>query len=648
MITHNQRIRAHKVVDMIFQKLFPEHGMKERAGQIELCHNMLSAMFEKKIMLSDAGTGLGKTYAYLVAAVVFCKYLIASAEPRQPIVISTARVALQEAIQKDYLPFLSKLLISAGYITGPLVSIVRKGKSRYVCDERLQTRLKQIDLDKKNKRDLEALLSLKACLDMDHADHLSGFDRRLVAVPHTCNCTRHCRYKRFLEDAASDKYLFQIRKHNLLLEDAMNKKYKRSPILRPYCALIVDEAHKLPSAARQMFGRTLGREDVRPLNNGLKSERYNLAAQNLKTAMQPILEGIAAETEDEAAAFERDRLQLLKAALKTLESIRRMTGDTLTKTTRRELTQMIATLNVFIDEESDIILYVDQDEYQQPLLCAVAADLSAQMEQCLWSMPQPILLTSGTLDIGDDFSRFKEEACIGQEARLAEVISPSPFAYEKNCLLYVPYRAPCPCKGNSQAPYYRALTWTIVKLLQASRGHALILFNSYDAMAAIHGMLKARYLSYPIFAMIRNDSTVTERFKESGNGVLLATGSAWEGMDFPGDIVSMLIIPRLPFPIPDAFSNHLKDQYSFLKEFIHAVALPDMQIKLRQGFGRAIRLETDTCVVAILDDRATRDSRYHDAMREALPEMPMTGLMEVVEDFFRQHKSPEYFFEKVV
>lgn len=646
MITQNQRNRAHRDVDMIFKELFPEHGMKERKEQTALCHSMLDAMFDSSLMLSDAGTGIGKTYAYLVAAVVFHKYLIAAGEPRQPIVISTASVALQEAIQKEYLPFLSKLLISAGYITWSLASIVRKGKGRYVCDKRLQNRIKAINLEKKNKRDTEALLSLKTCLDMDQVEHLSSFDRRLVAVPHICDCESQCRYNRFLEDAASDKYLFQICNHNLLLADAMHTRHGRHPILRPYCALIVDEAHKLPAAARQMFGRTLGQEDVISLFNGLKAERYHLAAQNLIAAMQPILKGIAAETEEAIVAFEQKRVRVLKNALKSLESIRRMIGDALNKITRRELMRMITTLKVFIDADSDVILYIDQDEYQRPVLCAAAADLSTQMERSLWSMELPVLLTSGTLAVGGDFSRFKAEACIDQDAGLVEVISPSPFEYEKNCLLYVPYRAPYPSKDDTQKLYYQALTRHIAELLQASRGHALVLFNSYDAMAAVHGMLKEHWLPYPIFAMARNDPTVTGRFKMSGNGILLATGAAWEGMDFPGDIVSLLIIPRLPFPIPDAFSDHLKDQYPTLKEFIHAVALPDMQIKLRQGVGRAIRLETDTCVVAVLDDRASRGCRYHEAMLDALPEMPMTGLREEVADFLRQKKSPEYFCVK--
>ena len=170
---------------------------------------------------------------------------------------------------------------------------------------------------------------------MDQVGHLSGYDRRQVAVPRVCDCDRCCRYKRFLEDAVSEKYLFQICNHNLLLADAMNASLHRRPILRPYCVLIVDEAHKLPSAARQMFGRTLGQEDVLALCQDLRAERYQLAAHNLQTAMGPILLGIAATRDEDISAFEKERPRLLREALQKLYAIRRVIGSGLSKPLNR-------------------------------------------------------------------------------------------------------------------------------------------------------------------------------------------------------------------------------------------------------------------------------------------------------------------------
>ena len=145
--------------------------------------------------------------------------------------------------------------------------------------------------------------------------------------------------------------------------------------------------------------------------------------------------------------------------------------------------------------------------------------------------------------------------------------------------------------------------------------------------------------------MGRGKRHTAELFKASSGGVLLAAGPAWEGMDFPGDCVSLLVIPRLPFPRPDARREAEQEQYDSLHQFLRAVVIPEMQIKLRQGFGRSIRTETDTCVVAILDERAAEGRCYHRAMRDALPEMPVTHSLKRVEQFLRSVKPDSYFGE---
>jgi len=139
-----------------------------------------------------------------------------------------------------------------------------------------------------------------------------------------------------------------------------------------------------------------------------------------------------------------------------------------------------------------------------------------------------------------------------------------------------------------------------------------------------------------------------EEFKRRPGSVLLATGAAWEGFDFPGDCVSLLIIPRLPFAVPDALKEKEREKYPSLKSFIRAVVVPEMQIKLKQGFGRAIRTETDTCVVAILDERVVPGRRYHKDMLAALPTMPVTGSLREVERFIRRVKADGYFQEGMV
>ncbi len=247
MYTNDNRKDAHEGIDHIFKMLFPARNMPERAEQIALSHRMLDG----NIALCDAGTGIGKTFAYLAAGTVFSRLRAAEGLEARPILISTSSIALQNAVRDEYLPFLSGLLLEDGWIDRPLRAVIRKGKAHYVCDERLERRLRSVDFKRKNRKAGAALLSLRKHLDSDEALHLSGYDRARVRVPRVCDCKRErCRYLLFLEACGGDLYLFQICNHNLLLADAIHRRNGRKPILPDAGALVVDEAHKLPETAR--------------------------------------------------------------------------------------------------------------------------------------------------------------------------------------------------------------------------------------------------------------------------------------------------------------------------------------------------------------------------------------------------------------
>ena len=289
MSTKNDRQTAHDMIDRIFHGLLPAQGMTERPEQTALSHLMLDALLDGSIALCDAGTGIGKTHAYLVAGTVFLRFRTANGQKFRPIIISTSSIALQTAVQTEYLPTLSTALMEDGMIGQPLRAVIRKGKSHYVCDRRLERRLGQLDLSKKNWKAGRALLSLREQLDMDTAAHLSSYDRDRVCVPQTCNdCGKEdCRYLDFLEDCTSGGYPFQICNHNLLLADAIHRGAGRSPILPDACAVIIDEAHKLPEAARQMFGTTLDAQSIRSLIRSLSQERFQLASESLAELSAP-------------------------------------------------------------------------------------------------------------------------------------------------------------------------------------------------------------------------------------------------------------------------------------------------------------------------------------------------------------------------
>ena len=252
-----------------------------------------------------------------------------------------------------------------------------------------------------------------------------------------------------------------------------------------------------------------------------------------------------------------------------------------------------------------------------------------------------LTLDHTTVKVGKDFCRFKEEAGLTGNSRVEESVSPSPFDYRKNCLLYFPAMPP----RQHEVDYFDKLAEEIRTLLIAVHGHALVLFTSYAAMSAVKDRLKQHPLPFPLFTMGRNAPHTMAQFKAAPGSVLFATGAAWEGFDFPGDCVSLLVIPRLPFQYPDALQEKKREAYPDLRTFIRAVAVPEMQIRLKQGFGRAIRLETDTCAIAILDERAARGSRYFRDVQSALPEMPVTSSIYAVERFIRRVKDESYFEE---
>ena len=640
MNTKDNRRNAHSKLDHIFRDLLPVYGMAERPAQVALSHRMLDAMLDGSIALCDAGTGIGKTYAYLVAGTVFRQLRASRKLASLPIVISTSSIALQDALIHDYLPFLSRVMMGDGLLDKPLRAVLRKGKSHYVCDARLMKRLRTANLDRKNPLAKAALLSMRDHLDLDLAPQLSGYDRERICVPQICDCGKNsCRYLCYMEVCASDQYDIQVCNHNLLLADVIHRESGRRPILPDSCAVIMDEAHKLPETARQMFGVTLAAGELYVLCERLRGEQFLLAAETLEDTAGPLLSEMAKPWSGDSAFSQFGGL--LPAVEQTLAVIHRQIRQLLTASTRKALEQVWDKVKLFCLRQPDMVYYTAGDEGGGSILCASVMDLAAQLRQTLWRQDRPIVLTSGTLAVGSEFHHFKEETGLLAEGRVREYTAPSPFDYRSNCLLYLPKTPPT----RDSSDYYNDLAEQIVRLLEAAHGHALVLFTSYAAMSAVKERLRDQGMLYPLFTLGRNAVHTTGQFKSTPGSVLLATGAAWEGFDFPGDCVSLLVIPRLPFPMPDALKEKERERYPDLHSFLRAVVVPEMQIKLKQGFGRAIRTETDTCVVAILDERAAYGRRYFLDILTALPEMTVTNSIQEVERFIRAVKPDSYFRE---
>lgn len=302
---------------------------------------------------------------------------------------------------------------------------------------------------------------------------------------------------------------------------------------------------------------------------------------------------------------------------------------------RNRLGEAESTLRLFLLEVPTRILYIETDMHGHLTFCAASNRVPQLLRSALWNTGEPAILTSGTLAAAGNFEHTEQLLGLAAYKPLSHFRADSPFNYKKKCLLYLPQRR------NERADNQQ-LADEIVRLVDACCGHALVLFTSYRQMAEVKALTDGRW-PYPTYQAWRNGGKIIQKFKQSSNGVLFAAGSCWEGIDFPGDMVSLLIIAKLPFPIPDPVSDYERRQYPNLRDYINAEIIPEMQKKLRQGFGRAIRTEQDSCVVAILDERAGIGDRYHDAALAALPICPTTEKIEDVQQFIREQKRPDYF-----
>lgn len=647
--------RAHQEVEKIFRVLFPEQGLAVREEQIRLCHEMLDTLLREQIALCDAGVGIGKTYAYLVACVLLRKYsmLTGRGNPleQRPVVVSTSSIALQKAILTEYIPFLSRVLLEQGIIQSPLRAVVRKGKEHFVCDNRLEQRIEAIRHKQKNAAQKEALLSLRKQYDMDSVKNLSGFDRRLVCVPKFCprECPgrQMCRYQRYLEESRKQDMFIQICNHNYLLADAYHRAEGYKPLLSDYRTLIVDEAHKLPEAARQMFGKNLCMDDIREIAYYLEREHQKEEARILRTVMCDALHVVGAEHRIGKGIRETfhnttNSVVSLWEGVEMLEFLLEKLERSVPKWIWNRLEEAKDVLECFCSSNEKYVRYLHLDTEQLPVLCAASREIPGLLRKMLWNREEGMsaILTSGTLKAGTGFLRTRQITGLEGRAGVQEYVAESPFSYEKNCLLYLP-KTLDHCRRGSREEAVMVANH-IHSLICSTYGHTLVLFTSYTLMGSVYQILRDS-LPFPMVEVWRYSQEEILRFKTMENGVLFAAGSCWEGVDFPGDMVSSLIIVKLPFAVPDPISEAEKETYDSLESYIQSIIVPDMQKKLRQGFGRAIRTETDTCVVSILDFRAVKGGKYHEDVMCALPPCQMAEELREVQDFIRSRKGVEYY-----
>jgi len=660
---------AEELLIFLFDEILPSHGMALRVKQKELSLEMLRALQEDKLALCEAEVGTGKTHAYILALTVHNLY----SDKKAPAVISTSTIALQKALTEEYIPQISGILLEHHVIDRPLSFVVRKGKKHYVCDSRLGIYEASI---KNLKRETDAGLLLELARLQGQGDSQIDLDDTALtpyvkARINVLRCSRSCPYRvlcRFMdfqERCMTEKYDFQITNHNYVLADLIGRKQGKKPLFPDYGAMVLDEAHKLLDAARQMYSTVWDEQEAELI--------VKLSAVNGRTAAMDelaVLQGRIAEynrqifgrlagdlsgrhtregsrAEIVAGPVERSYMKHMAAVLGRLPLSYQESGGQRMRVQglKRHCRELMDKLEIFLNG-SYFICWMEKGENGRLALCAVPMELEQILFQDIWSRPIPAIITSGTMSVRGDFNHFKKMLGIHSAAvsRIMETSKPSPFDFPNNGLLYIPERMPFPNIRDDR--YIQAVMEEILRIVSATHGHTLILFTSYWLMERVFYGLKDRLSAYPLFLMGRGRLDVISSFRKSGNGVLFASDSAGEGIDLAGDILSSLIVVKLPFPVPDPVMEYQRTQYEDFDSYRRDIIIPEMLIKLRQWFGRGIRREEDTAVFSILDNRASLRGRYRAEILDTLPFMPVTDRLADVADFIIRKKADSYFMDK--
>ncbi len=628
--------KSKEILTKIFTEIMPKYNMNFRKEQLTLSLKMLTALEENNIAMCEAEVGTGKTHAYILASVVhniFAKHKKAS-------VISTSTIALQKALVEDYLPQISRILLKEKLIATPLKYTIRKGKGHYICESKLK---RYISSTKISDPILKDMLADKAVLEISRLNIKDYIKRRINICDclNTCEFRKVCRYKKYLNDSKNQSNDFVIVNHNYFLANILHYKETNNNLLPEFGQIIIDEAHKFPSTIRDMYGKNFISTEVYELIFALsRAKKIHIKNYDELLKINDDLiavflnkaEGLIHLSEKEERLVNKmsKKLKSVLSHFKTMEQNRNNTK------LKNEFEKLISKLDELKLSKQYII---SKESLKNGFeITFLSIKLKAKINKDIWNLRMPTIMTSGTISVGGDFSHIENSLGLeSQTDRLIKSKTYSPYNFSRQAMLYLPRNLPHPQSEN----YADNITNIIEKLIKTTHGHTLILFTSYKMMDRVYHEIGKRDLNFPLFIMRRNDTTALDNYKKSVNGVLFASDSAGEGIDIAGDVLSSLIVVKLPFPIPTAISEHERIKKNNIENFINEDIVPNMIIKLRQWIGRGIRHEDDSCVFSILDSRAS--SRYRNVIVSALPNMRITEKLQEVNGFIKTKKSEEYF-----
>ncbi len=635
------------------QALFAEGGAlsqgipeyRARAQQLEMAQRVAKAIHEYGVLVCEAGTGTGKTLAYLVPA------LLCGGK----VIVSTGTKTLQDQLYRRDLPTVCKA------INAPVTIALLKGRANYICQYHLKRNMHEgMLLAREDVAHLHAIARFARvtrsgdCSEATEVPETSPVWSLATSTRENClgqQCPDHD--KCFVMAARREALAAEVVvvNHHLFFADIMLKDEGMAELLPACNTVILDEAHQLPQTATLFFGESLATGQLLELSRDSKvafaqaaadmpdlpvfADRLERAARELRLSLPRSPARYSGATLRQEKTF-NEAIETLAGALGAFsEALGRVAerDEGLARCANRA-SEACEALTRWCDTGENNLVQWAECHTQSLSLNASPLSVAEFFKKQIDARPRSWILTSATLAVDGDFSHYLN--AMGMESAVTACWD-SPFDYPNHAMLYVPRSLPDP--GSNE--HTRAVVEAALPLIRAARGSAFMLFTTLRAMRFARELLAEAFvkegLTYPLFSQGEaSRSELLERFRKLGNAVLVASASFWEGVDVRGDALRVVVIDKLPFAPPDdpVMQERLAAIARAGRNAFMTYQLPHAAISLKQGAGRLIRDERDRGVLAICDPRLTAKS-YGRKLIAALPPMRLTRESREVEEFLK-------------